>query len=184
MKKADAGDQIVDIRIVRSARRRKTVGARLIDENTLEVRAPEDIPDAELATIIETLKRRIRKRLEKHPRLVSDEDLERRAQRLNQELFGGALRWQSIRFVSNQKKRFGSCTPARGTLRISDRLVGAPAFVLDYVLVHELAHLIEPHHNQAFWDLVYRFPLTERARGYLMALDIEGDAVGSGGAID
>ena len=180
MKKADE----FQVHIVRSARRRKTVGARLIDANTLEVRAPENIPDAELATIIENLKRRMHKRLEKHPRLVSDEDLERRARRLNQELFGGALRWQSIRFVSNQKKRFGSCTPARGTLRISDRLVGAPAFVLDYVLVHELAHLVEPHHNQAFWDLVYRFSLTERARGYLMALDIEGDAVRSDGATD
>jgi predicted metal-dependent hydrolase len=43
--------------------------------------------------------------------------------------------------------------------------------VLDYLLVHELAHLEVADHGPRFWELVDRYPLTERARGYLMALD-------------
>ena len=110
---------------------------------------------------------------------VSNEKLEQRAVRLNKELFGGALRWRSIRFVTNQQKRFGSCSPARGTIRISHRLATVPTFVLDYVIVHELAHLLESHHSPAFWELVYRSPKTERARGYLMGMQLESDSLES-----
>ncbi len=83
------------------------------------------------------------------------------------------MKWQSIRWVTNQNSRLGSCTPSDGTIRISHRLGKAPAFVRDYVIVHELAHLLEANHGPNFWKLVYRFPKTERARGYLMAMGLE-----------
>ena len=75
--------------------------------------------------------------------------------------------------MDNQQARFGSCTPSRGTIRISHRLGTMPAFVRDYVLMHELAHLVEGNHGPRFWDLVYSYPRTERARGYLMAVGLE-----------
>jgi predicted metal-dependent hydrolase len=75
--------------------------------------------------------------------------------------------------VANQDARWGSCTTNQGTIRLSDRLADAPAWVRDYVIIHELAHLIRPDHSPAFWRLVRRYKLTERARGYLMALGLE-----------
>ncbi len=87
----------------------------------------------------------------------------------------GLRRPVAIRWVDNQEARWGSCTPADGTIRISSRLVGEPAWVLDYVIVHELAHLSAPHHDARFWALVGRYPRTERARGFLMARGLEQD---------
>ena len=78
-----------------------------------------------------------------------------------------------IRWVDNQEWRWGSCTPADGTIRISSRLVGEPTWVLDYVIVHELAHLRAPRHDARFWALVGRYPRTERARGFLIARGLE-----------
>ena len=170
-------DDELEIKVIRSKRRKKTVDAHLVDSHTLEVRAPADLPEAQLQIIIKHLKARIirrRKALRDH---ASDGSLERRARQLNAQLFAGALSWQSIRFVSNQNTRFGSCSPARGTLRISDRLSNVPSFVLDYVIVHELAHLQVANHSKAFWDRVYRYPKTERARGYLMAMQMEDDTI-------
>jgi predicted metal-dependent hydrolase len=52
-------------------------------------------------------------------------------------------------------------------------LAKEPPWVLDYVIVHELAHLHVSGHGQAFWELVNRYPLAERARGFLMARGVE-----------
>ena len=75
----------------------------------------------------------------------------------------------SIRWVENQELRWGSCTPLDGSIRISSKLVAEPGWVLDYVIVHELAHLVVPGHGPKFWELVDRYPRAERARGWLMA---------------
>ncbi len=72
-----------------------------------------------------------------------------------------------MRWVDNQNSRWGSCTPADRAIRLSRRLQGMPAWVIDYVLVHELAHLIEIGHTAAFWELVDRYPKAERAKGFL-----------------
>lgn len=85
----------------------------------------------------------------------------------------GLERPASIRWVDNQEWRWGSCTPADRTIRISMRLAAFPEWVRDYVIVHELAHLTEPGHGPRFWALVNRYPKTERARGFLIAKDLE-----------
>jgi predicted metal-dependent hydrolase len=65
---------------------------------------------------------------------------------------------ESVRWVDNMTSRWGSCTPADGAIRIASQLAAWPTWVLDYVLVHELAHLAEPGHTPRFHALVARFP--------------------------
>ncbi|VAW36630.1 Putative predicted metal-dependent hydrolase [hydrothermal vent metagenome] len=161
------------VEVIRSQKRRKTVSAEL-KQGVLLVRAPARMSDAELMPIIDKLRRRLQKR--KRPAAASDAELETMAQQLNQDYFNGRLQWQSIRYVTNQNKRFGSCTPSRGTIRLSHRLATMPKWVLTYVLVHELAHLEEANHGPNFWALVNQYSLTERARGYLMAIGLEADS--------
>ncbi|MCO5243331.1 MAG: M48 family metallopeptidase [Anaerolineae bacterium] len=160
----------METRIVRSRKRAKTVSAREVD-GVFEVRAPAHMSDSELEPVVQKLMERWQRRRDKQA--LSDADLERRARELNRQYFNGKLRWQSVRWVHNQNTRFGSCTPGQGTIRISHRLATMPGFVLDYVLVHELAHLLEANHGASFWRLVNQYPRTERARGYLMAAGLE-----------
>lgn len=76
-----------------------------------------------------------------------------------------------VRWVSNQTRRWGSCSPTQGRIRISDRLRGVPRWVGDYVLLHELVHLVEPTHSARFWELVSAYPEADRARGFLEGLE-------------
>ena len=73
----------------------------------------------------------------------------------------------SVRWVTNQNGRWGSCTPADRTIRISHRIQDMPDWVIDYVLLHELAHLVEANHGPRFWALVDTYPRAERAKGFL-----------------
>jgi len=130
--------------------------------------------DADLAPIIENLRTRVLRHVEA-AETADDKVLERRARELNRLYFNNRLRWAEIRYVTNQQHRYGSCTPSTATIRISHRMATVPAWVRDYVIVHELAHLLEANHGARFWKLVNRYPKTERARGYLMALGLEGD---------
>lgn len=160
----------MEVKIVRSRQRAKTVSARAVD-GVFVVQAPAHMSDAELQPVVDKLLARWQRRQQKDS--LDDAALERRARELNRQYFGGKLQWQSVRWVSNQNSRHGSCTPSQGTIRISHRLATMPAFVRDYVLVHELAHLLEPNHGPRFWRLVNQYPRTERARGYLMAVGLE-----------
>ena len=160
----------MEVKIVRSQQRAKTVSARAVD-GVFVVQAPAHMSDADLQPVIDKLLKRWQSRQAKSS--LDDAALERRARVLSRHYFGGKLQWQSVRWVSNQNSRHGSCTPSQGTIRISHRLATMPAFVRDYVLVHELAHLLEPNHGPRFWRLVNQYPRTERARGYLMAAGLE-----------
>lgn len=164
--------------ITRSKRRTSTVSARL-DGDVLRIQAPHDIPEPELKAIIEKLSARLEKRRTRRD-LNSSKELMARAQDLNKAFFKGQLRIASLEYVTNQERRFGSCSPRTGRIRISHRLAAMPAWVRDYVLVHEMAHLVHPNHGKRFWALVNKFPMAERARGYLMAVGMEAASDGSG----
>ena len=69
--------------------------------------------------------------------------------------------------IGDSRFRWGSCTPG-DNLNFNWRLIKAPMFAIDYVIVHELAHLLEAGHDERFWAWVDRYPQAERAKGYLL----------------
>ena len=108
-------------------------------------------------------------------RRPSDTQLTRRAKELSDLYLGGLARPESVRWVGNQNSRWGSCTPGDRSIRLSSRLQGMPSWVVDYVLLHELAHLIEPGHDAKFWAWVDKYPKAERAKGYLLGYSAGAD---------
>ena len=156
------------LEITRSKRRRKTVAARIVGD-TLQVRAPADLPEGELNRVIDRLRRKL-EGAQRERRRADDGALAARAQELNRLYFGGRLQPLRVSYVDNQEHRFASCSPQSGAIRVSSRVAAMPGWVRDYVLVHELAHLLEPNHSPRFWALVARYPRAERARGFLAGL--------------
>jgi predicted metal-dependent hydrolase len=160
---ATAARPAVEIR--RSARRRKTVSARREGEGIL-LMVPASVSRAEALEHLDRLLPRLRR---SGPAGVAPDDaaLAARARAVAQAHLGPEVSPRSIRWVTNQNTRWGSTTPARGSIRISHRLRGVPGYVLDYVIHHELCHLLEASHNARFRRLEARYPQMERARAFL-----------------
>ncbi len=152
---------MIPVEVVRSQRRKKTVSGE-IRSGVLVVRIPARMSRAEEHRWVEAMRRRLQR-----PPAPSDDDLLDRACRLADE--HGLPRPASVRWA-RQETRWGSATPLDRSVRVSDRLAAQPDWVLDYVIVHELAHLEIPDHSSEFWGLVSRYHLAERARGFLLGL--------------
>lgn len=152
------------VEVVRSARRRRTISAHRVGDRIV-VQVPARMSRAEEADWVERMTKRVLAGERKS--LRSDTELLERATRLSARHLGGRAAPASVRWVDNQVSCWGSCTPADRTIRLSRRLVGMPDYVIDYVLLHELAHLIQPRHGPRFWALLESYPRTERARGFL-----------------
>ena len=70
--------------------------------------------------------------------------------------------------ISDSKYRWGSCTP-KDNLNLNWRLIKAPMFVIDYVIVHELSHFLVPNHTPDFWNIVRsQIPNHEKAKKWLI----------------
>lgn len=164
MTTAPEADGVPVVEVRRSRKRRRTVAAYREDEKVV-VLIPARMTRAEEKEWVRTMLARL-ERQEKRRR-PSDAGLMRRARDLNSRYLDGQANAETVRWVDNQNSRWGSCTPADRAIRLSRRLQGMPAWVIDYVLVHELAHLIEIGHTAAFWELVDRYPKAERAKGFL-----------------
>ena len=169
-------DPTFPVEIVRSTRRKRTVEAQIIN-GTIRVHVPARMKQSDVDRYTAELVARL------HRAEASDRiDLVARSTVL-------ARRYKlplpkSIRFVDNQKSQWGSCTPATGEIRLSSRLTQFPSWVLDYVIVHELAHLVEFHHNAKFLALVDQFPKAERARGFLTGVHYSPDGRNDDEAVD
>ncbi|MGH8827189.1 MAG: M48 metallopeptidase family protein [Jiangellaceae bacterium] len=159
--------EATEVEVRRSARRRRTVTAYR-EAGRVVVCMPARLSAAEERRWVDTMLRRLE--AQERRRRPSDTGLLTRANELSRRFLDGLAAPSSVRWSSTQRARWGSCTPSDAAIRISDRLRGVPAWVVDYVLVHELAHLLVSDHSDRFWALVERYPRTERAKGFLDGL--------------
>lgn len=155
------------VRVIRSARRKRSSHASLHEDGTIVVRVPDRLTQRQQDEVVQTLVARLERKL--RASVITDDELLERAHRLADEYLDG-IRATSVTWSSNMAQRWGSCSYESGRIRLSDRLAGAPDYVLDDVLLHELAHLVVPDHSPAFHALADVHPQHERARGFLEGL--------------
>ena len=182
-----------EVEIRPSARRRKTATA-FYESGRIVVLVPARLTIAERQSLADRLVDRLLHRSARS--VASDEALEARAGHLGDRYLGG-VRPRSIRWSIHQQRRWGSCTPMTKDIRISSRLQVVPDWVLDSVIVHELAHLLEASHSPRFHELAARYPRLAEADAYLLGYslgmssaswplaceqDFEPTAAGTGGA--
>ncbi|MDQ3402958.1 MAG: M48 family metallopeptidase [Actinomycetota bacterium] len=159
------------VEVRRSKRRTRTVTA-YHEGDTLIVQIPARLSKKEEAHWVVEMQRRLLRNetRRRSPARTSDDALLARCAELSESYFDGRCDPASVRWVPPMRTRWASCTPVDRTIRVSERLREVPAWVLDYVLVHELAHLLVPGHGADFWELVREYPRTDRAVGYLEGL--------------
>ncbi|MFS0717203.1 M48 family metallopeptidase [Arthrobacter sp. 1P04PC] len=160
------------VEVRRSARRRRTVAA-FWENGTAVVAIPAHFSGAQEREWVERMLAKLRAQGSRgqkgngRRRPGSDAALASRAAELSSTYLGGRAEPVSVRWVTNQNSRWGSATPSEGTIRLSHKLQQMPQWVIDYVLLHELAHLLVAAHNAAFWRLLSAYPETERAKAFL-----------------
>jgi predicted metal-dependent hydrolase len=153
------------VEVIRSKRRRKTVSANLVGD-VVRVSMPAWMSKADEERYVAELVGRLERR-ERQERT----DIGARAETLARRF--DLPKPSTVRWMPNRKTQWATCEMATRDIQVSERVAEFPAWVLDYVLVHELAHLAEPNHSSRFWALVNRYPKAERARGFLIARGTE-----------
>ena len=167
----DTHEPRVEVR--RSTRRRRTVSADLRD-GVIVVSIPAHFSAAQEREWVHRMVTKLRSKHQQAAQPASDGDGNRsgdelllRASALSRDYLAGRGQPVRITWVRNQNSRWASATPARRTIRLSHKLQGMPTWVVDYVILHEMAHLIEPSHNRVFWGLLEAYPQTDTAKAFL-----------------
>jgi predicted metal-dependent hydrolase len=159
------------VEVRRSARRTRTVAA-FWENGTAVVAIPARFSAAQESEWVHRMLAKLQRQGERRAasgrkRPASDAALAAHAAHLSGQYLGGRAVPTTVRWVANQNSRWGSATPADGSIRLSDKLRPMPQWVIDYVLLHELAHLLVAGHNAAFWKLLEAYPETQRAKAFL-----------------
>jgi predicted metal-dependent hydrolase len=155
------------VEVRRSGRRKRTVSAD-IRGGVIRVSIPAHFTVLQEREWVERMVTRISaKYLDVPTPSQAHRDLLERAEGLARAYLGGRGIPTAITWVTNQNSRWASATPAHRSVRLSHRLQGMPEWVIDYVILHELSHLIEPSHNATFWSLLESYPHTETAKAFL-----------------
>jgi predicted metal-dependent hydrolase len=149
------------VEVIRSARRRKSYAARLVG-GVLQVTVPSWMSVSEERAAVKAMTAQFRRKL-------STERIDLRARMRALHRNHGLPIADVIRWSDDMLGRWASCTPSTSTIRVSTRIAAFPDWVVDYVLVHEMAHLWHGGHGPEFWSAVSLYPRAERAIGYLIA---------------
>jgi Protein of unknown function DUF45 len=157
---------------VRASPRRKKTGTAHWSGSRIVVQIPARLRGRERTLFVDNLVERL---LTQRPQSnAGDASLEERAKMLAG-MYNDGVEASSVRWVTNQQARWASCSPASREIRVSNRLRQCPEWVIDAVLVHELAHLQEADHSPRFYEIAERHPRQEDS-----ALFLEGYALGLG----
>jgi predicted metal-dependent hydrolase len=163
-----------EVEIRRSARRTRTLTV-FREQGRLVAVVPARATRRQVDDLVPALVTRFLAKEARSQLPGGDAELHARASELAERYLAGRLQVPlppfQVSWVANQNRRWGSCTPGSSRIRISDRLRGLPRWVGDYVILHELVHLVEPNHSPRFWDLLAGYPQAERARGFLEGLE-------------
>ena len=157
-------DNLPAFRVIRSARRKRGITA-IRQNGLIEIHIPDRMTRKQEREIIPEMIGAVLRREARKKR--GNEVLETLALELLAQYLPdfherpASVTWRSMR------ERWGSCTTVDRTIRISDRLNGAPDYVLSCVLFHELVHLRVADHSPAFYELLAKFPDLARAEAWL-----------------
>lgn len=158
------------VEVRRSARRRRTVTAYR-EQGRVVILIPQRFSRAQEQESVAEMVAKVQAKERDAAPPACDEALTVRAAELAEQWLaprlGRAPEPSAVQWVINQNQRWGSCTPATGVIRLSHRMRTMPCWVVDYVLLHELAHLVEANHSSRFWTLLADYPRTEEAKGFL-----------------
>jgi hypothetical protein len=163
-----------EIVVIRSSRRKKNISAYR-QGGRIVVSIPARMSKADERAMVPEMVAKIR--AQEAVATMSEESLQIRAGQLLTEFAPeilarpASVNWRAMR------ERWGSCTGLDRSIRISDRLKGAPEYVLDYVLFHEAIHLEYFDHGEQFKQLLARFPLEGQAEAYLQGYEAAENAL-------
>ena len=163
-----------EIIVIRSTRRKKNISAYR-QGGRIVVSIPARMSKADERAMIPEMVAKIR--AQEAAATMSDEGLATRVDQLLTELAPEIVLRPSTITWRAMRERWGSCTSTDRTIRISDRLKGAPEYVLDYVLFHEAIHLQFFDHGPEFKGLLARFPLEAQAEAYLSGYEAAENAL-------
>lgn len=159
---------ITQVEVRRSARRRSTVSAR-VEADRIIILLPAHLSAAAEQQWVDKMVQRLADK--RTTPAGSDAELAARAVQVASRYLDAAagheLRPTSVSWVTNMDHRWASCSTDSGAIRVSHRVQAMPDWVLDYVLAHELVHLVEPNHGRRFRQLLANYPSAERAEGFL-----------------
>ena len=163
-----------EIVVIRSTRRKKNISAYR-QGGRIVVSIPARMSKADEREMVPQMVAKIR--AQEAAATMSEETLQARVDQLLTELAPEiTLRPSSINW-RGMRERWGSCTGTDRTIRISDRLKGAPDYVVDYVLFHEAIHLQFFDHGPEFKAILSRFPLEDQAEAYLSGYEAAENAL-------
>src|SRR5690625_1088966 len=154
------------IRLIASARRQKTISASVRD-GMIQLSVPSTMKDSDIVTSARGLIAKIKARQRASQRFQSNPELYARALHLAKVWLGGEVQPNSVIWSDRQTTLWGSCTATTKSIRISTMLRGMPQWVIDGVLIHELAHLKYSGHGDDFQAFTRRYPRMAEADAFL-----------------